>query len=196
MLERHHCDGRGRDRQPAHRHCCRITSDAWHHVAARKPGTVRLMRTLATSVFGADAVETALRASTGVIGCRFDVLDNNLSIVGTLDDLVTAASVEMNVDRTIKGSLTLRMLPATSLVDMLFQRRIRPVLQIGMPGGLTAEYTMGVYVWNTPSRSRPDGGAEVWDIVLGDQMHVLDAGGPGINGWTVASGTAISSAIQ
>lgn len=153
------------------------------------------MRSLTTGTYTAAQVETALRASTGRIGCRFDVLDSNLSYVATLDQ-VLAAQVEMNVDRTIKGALQLRMLPDSSLVDMLFQRRIQPYFRVGMPDGGVAEFSMGVYVWNTPKRRLTAQGVEEWTVTCGDLMHILDAGGPGLTGWTINSGTYVTDAIE
>ena len=164
------------------------------------------MRSLAVGDYTHEQVETVLRSTTFGRSWRFDILTNDLAVVGELplvdehdplaDTGVLDVTVEMNVDRAVRGACSLSMFADERLRDMIFQRKIRPWFQVTMPDGGVAEWPMGVYIWNQPARTLDGGvGPEVWDITLGDQLHVLDVGGPGREGFGLAAGTNITQGI-
>lgn len=148
------------------------------------------MRSLATGSYTAAEIEAQLRSSNRPVGRRFEVLDRTGSKLGDLTTVLAepgAATVEVNVDRAIKGSLDLQLTPDEDLRYELFRRRIKAWWQLGMPDGGIAEFPQGVYVWTKPSRSLPAHGVERWSITLGDQLHQLDVDGPGPGGFAVRS---------
>ena len=67
------------------------------------------------------------------------------------------------------------------------------------PGEGIAWYPMGLYVWNAARRSVRDTGAvanlERWTVTLGDQLHILDASGPSLDGFSVAANSLITTGI-
>jgi hypothetical protein len=144
-------------------------------------------------------LEQALRAGTGSIGCRFDVTGvPGLSNLTT----VTAATVEWNVDRTIKGSLTLTMWPEPALLRQQFKARITPWFQIRMPDDGIAEWPLGVYIWTQPKRNIQGTAAkadtpatgystapDTWTVELLDQLSLLNYSGPPASGYTIPAGT-------
>lgn len=161
------------------------------------------MRSLATGPYTNQQVVARLADASYAFGARFEILEADLSVAGELSvdedtstpGAVMAALVEMNVDRDVKGSLSLRMVPDQRLVGQLFRKRIKAWWRIQMPDGGIAEFPMGVYVWNVPARSLQTVGIEEWSIVLGDQGHILNAGGPGDAGFTAFAGERITDAI-
>lgn len=154
------------------------------------------MRSLATADgrYTDAQVQAQLRTGSAADGTRFDVLDNSGGIIGALTT-VKSATVELDVDRKIKGSLRLNMLPDTALLGQFLRRKIRPWYRLGMPDGGVAEWPMGVYPWTRPQRTKTDEGREEWSVVLGDQLHLLDLVGPGVTGFRVNAGTSIVQAL-
>lgn len=152
------------------------------------------MRSLATASYTDAQVAAQLRASSAATSARFDVLDNDLNVVAALQT-VTAATVALDVDQKIKGSLALTMLPDASLVGRFLQRKIRPWFRLLMPDGGIAEWPMGVYPWTRPKRSLATTGKEIWTATLGDQEHLLDLSGPGPTGLRAPAGTNVRDAI-
>jgi len=148
---------------------------------------------LARDGYTAEEVETVLRSSVYRYSSRFEILDPDMELVGELDT-VTGAVVDMNIDRAIKGALSLRMLPDDRLRNVPLQFRIKPWFIIDMPDGGQIEFPLGVYAWAVESGTL-DLADEVWEVELGDQLIILDGGGPGPRGFQVADGTAHTAAI-
>lgn len=155
------------------------------------------MRSLATADgrYTDAQVVAQLRSGHAAHSSRFDVLDNDLSVIGALAT-VRSATVEHDVDRKIKGSLSLTMLPDESLLGQFLRRRIRPWYRLQMPDGGIAEWPMGVYPWTRPQRQRGREGNEEWSATLGDQLHLLDLGGPGTGGFSVSAGQRVDSGLR
>lgn len=153
------------------------------------------MRTLESGLYTDLATKAQITAPSAAFGARFEILEPNLSKFGDLDGVITTASIDLNVDRTVKGSLDLTMVADSRLATALFRKRIKPWARLQMPDGGVAEWPMGVYVWNTPDRVLRGVGADEWRMTLGDQGHVLDAGGPGTDGFTAVAGERVTDAI-
>ena len=91
------------------------------------------MRSLATGPYTNQQVVARLADASYAFGARFEILEADLSVAGELSvdedtstpGAVMAALVEMNVDRDVKGSLSLRMVPDQRLVGQLFRKRIK-----------------------------------------------------------------------
>lgn len=167
------------------------------------------MRALAVGAYTDDQINAQLRAGVARIGCRYEVLDNNLGVLGELGSIgvdadgvpvgnrgVYEAAVENAVDQQIKGALDLRMLPDEDMRDRLFTRKIKPYWRIKMPDGGWAEWPQGVYVWTVPDRVLGGVGVEEWNLTLGDQTIILAMAGPGRKGFTVHSGQRVTDAIK
>lgn len=147
------------------------------------------MLPLARQGFTNAQVEAVLRSPHCNYGCRFELLDYDNNVVSKNYGNIISASVECDVDQKLTTSLQMQMLPDTRLLDSPFLYRIKPYFQVSgatLPEGVVLEFPMGVYVWNIPERSIDGGGAELWDVTLADQLHVLDAGGPGLGGFSAA----------
>lgn len=147
------------------------------------------MRTLASGVYTADQVEARLRSASGADSAEFWVLDQDMNKIGDLTENVTAATVDVDVDRAVKGSLTLSVVPH-DLPDIddfrtaWFRYYIQPWWLLTMGDGGTARWPMGVYLWHPPDRAitgrTADGDSdEEWALTLGDRTHDLDMTGPG-----------------
>lgn len=154
---------------------------------------------LLTSALGgytADQLEAALRRGVLALSPRFEVLDQALGHIGNLST-VQKASVEMNVDRDIKGALTLTMLPDPLLPYSTspFSRYIKPWFRCLMFDGGYAEWAQGCFFWTKPHRDLPGTGSEQWSLTCGDRSHALTVGGPGPLGYTIAAGTRQTDAI-
>lgn len=154
------------------------------------------MRSLATGIYSHDEVAARLAESSYPFGTKFEVLSSSLAVERQLQDAVRDATVDMNVDRVVKGSLAMRMIPDLELVNQLFRKRIKVWWRLGMPDGGIAEFPMGVYIWNVPTRDLASLRVEEWAVTLGDQCHILDAGGPGPVGFTALAGERITDAIK
>lgn len=158
-----------------------------------------MARSLATADYSAATVRALLESGAVQTHARIELLDTG---GGLIDDDITffGATVEMNVDRAIKGSLSLDMEPRDDLLDAPFQYRLRPWIGFGPIGndGI-AWYPMGLYVWNAAARTLSDTGAtanlERWSVTLGDQGHLLDASGPGLDGFVVAQNSKIVEGV-
>lgn len=165
------------------------------------------MRTLATGDYTAAQVEAALRDGFGVDTVEFKVLDRDLNDIADLTDNVAAARVDMNIDRTIKGSLTLDVVPhdipddVSDLDTAWFTYYLQPWWLILMPDGGWARFPLGVFVWNPPDRDvdgdTADGDrGDTWHLVLGDRCHDLDTSGPGPGGHKVAPDEKVTDAVK
>lgn len=165
------------------------------------------MRSLATDGYTAAQVESQLRAGTGVDTCEFWLLDNDLNHIADLTSNVTEAVVEVNVDRPIKGSLRLEVVPhdlpeeAPDLADAWYRYFVQPWWMVGMPDGGWARFPMGVFVWRPPDRQMDgvtaDGGdGDSWDLELGDRCHDLDSSGPGPGGFKVGPDEKVTDAVK
>jgi hypothetical protein len=164
------------------------------------------MQPLARSGWTDTQVDTMLRAGHARIGCRFELLDINLNVVGTFNTAtpgtvatvpgtITAAVVEQNMDQKLGGSLTLTMLPDPRLVNQAFAYSIKPYFSIGpMPDGSTIEFAQGVYPWAPPSRDVAPG-IEEWNVTLADQTVLLDLAGPGQTGFQAFAGETYTTAL-
>lgn len=139
----------------------------------------------------------ALQGGYLALSPRFEVLDANLARLGDLSN-VTKGIVTMNVDRAIKGSLDIEMLPDVLLpfATSPFTRYVKPYFRALMPDAGFVEWPQGVYLWNRPKRAPKGTGVEPWTLTLGDRGHMLLAGGPGPNGYSVASGVKQTDAIK
>ncbi len=164
------------------------------------------MQALARQGYTAAQVEAVLRAGTGTIGTRFELLDPNMRVVGNLDAVpagvqattpgsVLAATVDFDVDRPLVGALDLTMLPDARLRDTPFQYRIKPWLQFGpMPDGKVVEFPMGVYVWAVPERDIAPG-IEEWNVTLADGLYDYDSTGPDVGGFQAWTGERQTDAL-
>lgn len=163
-----------------------------------------MARDLSSGNYSHAEILAQLASPTRKLSARFDIEDSNSTVLDSLDG-VLSATVEMNVDREIKGSLTLSLLPQD--VGDPFTKRIRPYFILETDNGDIAEYAMGVYLWSVPERqivSAADTtltelgvstGMEVWSMTLPDLGFILSQGGPGISGFSVSGGSLFSSGI-
>lgn len=142
--------------------------------------------------YPAEEVEEVMRSGVAICRPRFelyDVLGNRVR-----PDLggVTAASVEYDDTREIKGSLELTLRADERLRHAFWQYLVLPYFGIGpMPSdGGFAEIPQGLYPWTRPKRNieGTTGEAETWTIVIGDQGHFLDASGPGRSPFQLTAG--------
>lgn len=144
-------------------------------------------------------LDTALRAGSASVGCRFDVLDQTLNYLGQLS-YVSSATVDMDPTRLIPGGLRLTMLPDPLLpiaTTTPFTRLIRPWFRMRMPDGGVAEWPCGVFVWTKPTETLQGvNGITTWDVQLGDQTHLLVLGGPGREGFSVPTNQALTTVIN
>lgn len=147
------------------------------------------MRTLASPPYTADQVETRLRGGAGADDAEFWILDQDMNVIGDLTQNVTAATVDIDIDRAVKGSLTLAVVPhdlpdIDGLRTAWFRYYIQPWWLLRMDDGGTARWPMGVYLWHPPDRAISGRTAtadsdEEWALTLGDRTHDLDMTGPG-----------------
>lgn len=156
------------------------------------------MQDLATNVVGNYTNAQLYERLTGdgaAIGCRFDILDSTLAKVGSISDLqVFEASISLDTTRDVVGSLGFRMLPNTA-VNYPFLYRIQPWFRVQMLDGNIAEWPMGVYVWNIPTRNNAGMANEEWSLTLGDLCHILTLAGPGPNGFHIPAGANLTQHI-
>lgn len=153
-----------------------------------------MTRPLATGAYTEAQIAAQLRSGSSRRGRRFEILDNAENIVSNLTT-VQAATVDYDVDTKIVGGLSLTMLPDPTLVGKFLQRRIRPWYRLGMPDGGIAEWPMGIYPWTRPKRNLTSKGVEVWQIQLGDKLHLLDLAGPGIDGFRATGGALVRDVL-
>jgi len=164
------------------------------------------MQALQRQGYTADEVTAILKAGTGTIGNRFELLDQAFRVVGDLNaappgaspaasspGTVTAASVDYDVDRPLVGALELRMLPDPRLRDAAMQYRIKPYIQL-TNAGRTVEFPMGVYLWDVPERDIAPG-IEEWTVTLADGLFDLESDGPPVGGFNVWKGELQTDAI-
>lgn len=141
-------------------------------------------------------LEERLSADGAVIGCRFDILDRFLNVLGDVGSIdATEVSIEWDTGRPVIGSLGMSMAP-NQTINTPFGVRIKPWYRVQMLDGGVAEWPMGVYVWNVPNRRNIGMPSEEWDVTLGDQNHILTLAGPGPAGFTAPKGAVITEVIQ
>lgn len=161
------------------------------------------MRSLVPS--GSSYTDTEIRAQLAaqhaLYGCRFEILDPSLGVIGKLEadptgaEGIYAARVTDDIDRAVKRTLSLGMFP-TSLLGSPYSSRIKPWFQLQMPDGGLVEWPMGVFVWDgQPGVTRNEVGDTEWAVEVGDQGDILDLSGPGTAGFTVTAGTLVTTAI-
>lgn len=165
------------------------------------------MRTLAVDGYTAAEVESQLRAGGAVTACEFRLLDVDLNHIGDLTPNVIEATVEHDIERPIKGSLTLDLVPndfpdeAPDLDTAWFAYYVQPWWMTRMPDGGWARFPLGVFGWHPPDR-QIDGvtplleRADIWHVVLGDRCHDLDTTGPGPGGHKVAPDEKVTDAVK
>lgn len=164
------------------------------------------MRTLASGTYTAAEVEARLRAPAAVDSMTCDILDRDLSVIGDLTDNITEATVDIDVDRAVKGSFKVTVSPH-DLPDIAdfptawFRYYLRPWWQIRMPDGGTASWPMGIYVWHPPDRAitgpPPTGGrGDDWTLTLGDRTHDLDMSGPGGPGFKAHPDELVTDVVR
>lgn len=165
------------------------------------------MQTLARQGYTAEQTAAVLKAGTGRIGNRFELLDPAFRVVGNFDAVtpgttnatapgsILAAQVDYDVDRPLVGSLDLKMLPDDRLRNAPFQYRIKPYISFGPTlDGRTVEFPMGVYIWDVPERDLAPG-VEEWNVTLADGLFDLDSDGPPVGGFNVWKGELQTDAI-
>lgn len=147
-------------------------------------------------------LRTRLLGASAAIGCRFEVLDENLNPIGTGDaghlTTVESASIETDGARLVPSALTLKMQPDPLLpidTTIPLTRFIRPWWQIRMADGGIAEWPRGVFVWTRPGETTNGKGVTSWDVVLGDLSHLLSITGPDLDGYQLAAGNNVTAAI-
>lgn len=137
-----------------------------------------------------------LTADGAVLGVRFDITDifgNVLGNVGTIQAMT--ASVSFDTSRSVIGSLGLTMLP-NEVINSPFQFYILPWFRLQMLDGGVAEWPMGLYVWNIPTRRNVGMPDEEWDVTLGDLGHILTLAGPGLLGFVAPKGANIMDLVE
>lgn len=167
------------------------------------------MRSLATDDgrYTADQVDEQLRAGAGVTACEFRLLDVDLNHIGDLTPNVTAATVDVDVDRAIKGALHLEVVPqdlpaeAPDLATAWFEYYVQPWWMTRMPDGGWATFPMGVFVWRPPDRDldgvTADGeDGDMWSLDLGDRGHDLDSSGPGPGGFKASPDEKVTDVVK
>lgn len=153
------------------------------------------MQQLSTNVLGnyTDAqLAERLTADGAAVGTRLEVLDSGNNVVTGIPISATAVSVQIDTTRQVVGSLTMTMLPS-ALINFPFLYRVRPWYRLGMLDGGVAEWPMGIYLWNVPTRNGLGLGDETWTVTLGDLTHLLQLTGPGPNGYTAKKGATVTT---
>lgn len=152
-----------------------------------------MARSLAFNPFTDADVRAQIAASNGKFGRRVELLTANGDRVKDLD--VSAATVSLDTDRKIPGSLALTMQPEPALARAMFRYHIRPWYGITMPDGTYVEWPMGRYVWTVTDRDVAALGIDDWSITLPDLSWLLEASGPDIPGYYSAAGSTVYSHI-
>lgn len=175
--------------------------------ARRNRDVVRSLAVARDHSYTAAQVEAALRDGAGTYTTEFRLLDVDLNHIADLTPNVIEAVVESNVDRTVKGSLTLDLVPhdmpaeAPDLATAWFAYYVQPWWLLRMPDGGWARFPMGVFVWRPPDRDiegdTADGDSgDTWHVVLGDRCHDLDMSGPGPGGHKVTPDEKVTDAVK
>lgn len=111
---------------------------------------------------------------TRVTDYRFEILDGNDNLVGTLDGVEAGGSVDFTASDAIKSSGRLTVHDVGQEVDWL-NVRIKPYIILNTEVGQTdgEEHACGVYVPVAPVE-RWSGGQRSWDVELLDKLVLLD----------------------
>lgn len=163
------------------------------------------MRTLASGYYTADQVEAQLRSGAGVDTTEFRVLDRDLNHIADITDNVTDATVDIDIDREVKGSLDLKIvphnLPDLPLTTAWFRYHIQPWWLLRMPDLGWASFPMGIYLWHPPDRDTVDvaaggGSGDEWTLTLGDRTHDLNMSGPGMGGFRAHPDELVTDVVR
>jgi len=140
-------------------------------------------------------IRDALHAGTAQWRARFELYNADGILQGDLET-VTKASVENNIDRAIKRTLSLEwaVTPATPTI-VPFQTRIKPYLGIWV-AGRWREWPQGLFLATVPDRDVTDDNIYSCSAMLHETGGYLLASSRPVDGVSFGAGTAADQAIR
>lgn len=114
--------------------------------------------------------DEVLVAGQRSVSWRWEVLDADEVMIGTLDGVVPGGSVDWTANASIKGGGRIMITDTGQDVDWL-NVRLRPICTID---GFSREIPVGVWLPVAPDASISDLGRS-WDVMLLDKLTILDA---------------------
>lgn len=120
---------------------------------------------------------------------RFDLMDREENLLGTIDSVQNGGSVEWQAYASVKGGGTMTVRDIGQEIDWL-NIRIRPVIIVQSVGTEEADETpLGVFLAAAPVEKWDDLG-RTWDVEIADKCSILDTDVPNGPGGEPASYTA------